>query len=449
MTTAAPILFVDDEDHLRHAAAQALMLADLNAIPCASAAEALAQLDRDFPGILVTDIRMPVMDGLSLMAEALMIDPELPVILITGHGDVDLAVKSMRDGAYDFLEKPYAPARLVQAVGRALEKRRLTLENRRLRAQSGGDDATDPVAAQLLGRSAVMVRLRESLRAVAATQADVLLEGQTGTGKEVAARALHAASARAARPFVAINCAALPAELIESELFGHEAGAFPGATRARFGRIEHARGGTLFLDEIDSLPFALQGKLLQVIEHRTLTRLGSNEPVALDLRVLASAKRDLARAVEDGLFRPDLLYRLNVVTLRLPPLSDRREDIPELFVALLHDAATRAGRAVPAVPGAVLSALTLRDWPGNVRELRNAAERMALGLDPALTAPARPLGASLAEQVAEHERLLIAAALAAHGGSIKATYTALRLSRKALYEKMQRHGLNRDSFRED
>ena len=449
MMRAAPILFVDDEDHLRHAAAQALMLADLDAILCATAAEALARLDRDFPGILVTDIRMPVMDGLALMAEALTIDPELPVILITGHGDVDLAVQSMRDGAYDFLEKPYAPARLVQAVGRGLEKRRLTLENRQLRAQTNPGGAIDAVGAQLLGRSPVMARLRESLRAVAATEADVLIEGETGTGKEIAARALHAASARAPRPFIAVNCAALPAELIESELFGHEAGSFPGATRARYGKFEHARGGTLFLDEIDSLPLALQGKLLHVIEQRAVTRLGSNDAIALDLRIVATAKRDLALAVREGAFRPDLLYRLNVVTLRMPPLSDRREDIAELFLALLGAAAARADRPVPVVPGAVLSALTLRDWPGNVRELRNAAERMALGLDPALTEPSAPHGASLAEQVALHERHVIAAALAANGGSIKATYTALRLSRKALYEKMQRHGLNRESFRED
>jgi two-component system C4-dicarboxylate transport response regulator DctD len=443
MTAPSPILFVDDEDHLRHAAVQALTLADLCALPCARATDALDRIDRDFPGIVITDIRMPGMDGLALMAAVLSIDPELPVILITGHGDVDLAVQSMRDGAYDFLEKPYAPARLVQAAGRALEKRRLTLENRRLRAGAPPGVLDDPVGAQLRGRSAVMVQLRASLRAVAATDADVLIEGDTGTGKEVAARALHAASARAPRSFVAVNCAALPAELIESELFGHEAGAFPGATRARYGKFEHARGGTLFLDEIDSLPLALQGKLLHVIEQRMVTRLGSNEAIGLDLRIVAAAKQDLSRAVQTGAFRPDLLYRLNVVTLRLPPLSDRREDIPELFLSFLDTAAARAGRPVPNVPGAVLSALAARDWPGHVRELRNMAERMALGLDPGLASPPPAPETRLAQQMAAHERRLIASALAAHGGSLKATYTALGLSRKALYEKMQRHGLHR------
>ncbi|MDG3042713.1 sigma-54-dependent transcriptional regulator [Roseicyclus marinus] len=449
MTTSAPVLFVDDEPPLRHAAAQALMLADLNAIPCDTGEQALSHLDRDFPGILVTDIRMPGMDGLTLMAEALKTDPELPVILVTGHGDVDLAVASMKGGAYDFLEKPYAPARLVEAVGRALEKRRLTLENRRLRAGGTSLSPDDPVAARLLGRSAPMVRLRAQLRALAATQSDVLIEGETGTGKEVAARALHAASPRADRPFIAVNCAALPADLIESELFGHEAGAFPGATRARYGKFEHARGGTLFLDEIDSLPLALQGKLLHVVEQRSVTRLGSNDAIPLDLRIIAASKRDLAAAAQDGAFRPDLLYRLNVVTLRLPPLSDRREDIPELFLSLLSAAAARTGRDAPEVPGAVLAALAARDWPGNVRELRNAAERLAMGLDAGLWPLAPEAEGTLADRMAAHEKALIAASLAAHGGSLKSTYEALGLSRKALYEKMQRHGLNRDSFRED
>ena len=448
MTVTAPVLFVDDEAPLRHAAAQALMLADLEVIPCETGPEALAHVDRDFAGVLVTDIRMPDMDGLTLMAEALKADPELPVILVTGHGDVDLAVASMKGGAYDFLEKPYAPARLVEAVRRALEKRRLTLENRRLRA-GGGGAPDDPVAARLLGRSAPMVRLRNQLRALAATDADVLIEGETGTGKEVAARALHAASPRAGRPFIAVNCAALPAELIESELFGHEAGAFPGATRARYGKFEHARGGTLFLDEIDSLPLALQGKLLHVVEQRSVTRLGSNDAIPLDLRIVAASKRDLAEAARAGAFRADLLYRLNVVTLRLPPLSDRREDIPELFLFHLAAAAARLGRDVPEVPGAVLAALAARDWPGNVRELRNAAERFAMGLDAALWPHATEEAGTLADRMAAHEKALIAASLAAHGGSLKSTYEALGLSRKALYEKMQRHGLSRDSFRED
>ena len=439
------VLFVDDEAQLREAARQSFMLADIAAEMLGEPEAVLARLARQFDGILVSDIRMPGMDGLTLMTRALEIDPELPVILVTGHGDVELAVQAMRDGAYDFLEKPYAPARLVDTVRRALDKRQLTLENRALRREVGRRDA---IEVRLTGRSAAMGALRAELRAVAATEADVLITGETGAGKEVAARALHRGSARSGGPFVQINCAALPEALIESELFGHEAGAFPGATRARVGKFEHARGGIVFLDEIDSLPLALQGKLLQVLENRELTRLGSNDPLSLDMRVVAAAKTDLVEAAASGAFRADLLYRLNVVTLRVPALSERREDIAALFTQLTQEAAARYKRPAPELPGAVLAALSARNWPGNVRELRNMAERHVLGLDLALGATQAP-DQSLAASMAAHEKALIAATLTAQGGSLKATYEALQISRKALYEKMQRHGLSRDQFSED
>ncbi|MDU8942240.1 sigma-54-dependent transcriptional regulator [Ovoidimarina sediminis] len=439
------ILFVDDEEHLRLAAEQTLTLADLPARIFAEPEAALGEVERHLDAVLVTDIRMPGMDGLTLMSRVLEIDPEFPVILVTGHGDVDLAVQSMRDGAYDFLEKPYAPARLVETCRRAIDKRRLTLENRALRRQVGGRDV---VEARLIGRSPQMVALRQSLRAVAETEADVLIVGRTGTGKEIAARALHRASPRSERPFVAINCAALPEAMIETELFGHEAGAFPGASRARFGRFEHARGGTVFLDEIDSLPLPLQGKLLHAIQDRAITRLGSNDPVPLDIRFIAASKRDLVEASEAGEFRSDLAYRLNVVTLRMPALSERREDIPRLFMHLVNEAAARYKRPAPEVPGAVLASLAARDWPGNVRELRNAADRYSLGLPleskGTEAIPDTGLAQTLAEQVANHERALIAAAIEANGGSLKSTYESLGLSRKALYEKMRKYGLTRD-----
>lgn len=443
--TPETILFVDDEDHLRMAAEQSLHLADLTVACFPEATQALARVARDFPGILVTDIRMPGVDGLELMARALEIDPEFPVILVTGHGDVELAVQSMRDGAYDFIEKPYEPSRLVSTVLRALDKRRLTLENRALRRKVGGRDV---IEARLTGRSTVMVKLREQVRAIAATDADVLIQGATGTGKEVTARALHRASPRADKPFVHINCAALPADLIESELFGHEAGAFPGALRARFGKFEHARGGTVFLDEIECMSQPVQAKLLHAIQNRSVTRLGSNDPITLDVRFIAASKQDLEQASARGEFRPDLLYRLNVVTIRLPDLEERREDIPRLFTHLVGEAAARYKRPIPDIPGAILTAVSARAWPGNVRELRNAADRFALGLDLDIGAPAA-LGVTnltLAEQVADHEKSLISAALTAHGGSLKDTYEALGLSRKALYEKMQKHGLSRGAF---
>ncbi|WP_341861624.1 sigma-54 dependent transcriptional regulator [Gymnodinialimonas sp. 57CJ19] len=440
----APVLFVDDEPDLRLAGEQTLSLADIPVILCPTAAEALGHISKEFPGILVTDIRMPGMDGTALMAEALDRDPDLPVILVTGHGDVGLAVQSMRQGAYDFLEKPYDPARLVETIQRALDKRRLTMEVRALKAQSSGAAGTDPIAAMLNGRSTAMAQLRAQLRAVAETDADALIEGATGTGKEVAARALHAASDRAARPFVAVNCAALPDTMIESELFGHTPGAFAGATRERYGKFEHARGGTLFLDQIDSIPLALQGKLLTALQDRAITPLGSNEPVALDLRVVAASRRDLAKAASEGTFRDDLLYRLNVVTLRMPPLAERREDIPPLFQILMAEASTRHSRPVPPVSPEALADLATKAWPGNIRELRNEAERAVLGFglqgDPNRTG-------RLADQMAAHERSLIAATLSAQNGSIKATYEALGISRKALYEKMQKHALDRSDFR--
>ena len=433
------VLFVDDEEELRNATSQTLMLADLPAMVLDRAELALAQITRSFDGVLVTDIRMPDHDGLWLMRKVLEIDPEFPVILVTGHGDVNLAVQSMRDGAYDFIEKPFAPSHLVSTIQRALDKRRLTVENRALKREVGGRNKLE---ARLIGRSDAMVGLRKTIAAIAATDADVLITGETGVGKDLTARALHDLSARGAYPFVHINCAALPEALVETELFGHEAGAFPGAMRARFGKFEFARQGTVFLDEIDSLPVATQAKLLHAIQDRQITRLGSNDPIALDIRVVAAAKTDLATAVTEGRFRADLLYRLNVVSVAVPPLAARRTDIPSLFLNLAAQAAARYSKPVPDVPPSVLSDMATQNWPGNVRELRNAADRFVLGLDPV----AQIITAnddSLAARMAAHEKSLIVAALTAHQGSLKQTYEALGLSRKALYEKMQKHGLSK------
>ena len=442
MTQAGSVLFVDDEEPLRIAAQQTLELADLDCKCFDRAASALDVLGPEYPGILVTDIRMPGMDGTELLRAALQKDPEFPVILVTGHGDLDLAVGMMRDGAYDFIEKPFAPERLVDAVRRALEKRRLTIENRQLRSEVapfiGLKDG-------LRGFSPQMEAVRKRIQAVAASDADVLIVGDTGTGKGLAAQALHAASKRADRPFVAINCAALPADTIESELFGHEAGAFAGATRARAGKFEHARRGTLFLDEIDSLPLALQAKLLHAVDTRSINRLGSHDRIDLDVRFIAASKSDLEAAAAQGTFRGDLLYRLNVVTIRMPPLAARRQDIPMLFLTFVAQMADRYDQAVPDVPGAVLDAISAREWPGNARELRNAAERYVLGLTEQADQPGLSAG-TLVERVAEHERALIAASLAANAGRLKDTYEALGISRKALYEKMQRYGLDRESF---
>ncbi|MDX8352508.1 sigma-54 dependent transcriptional regulator [Cognatiyoonia sp. IB215182] len=431
------VVFVDDEEHLRLAAAQSF---DLDGLSCAcysTASAALDALSPEYAGVVVTDIRMPGMDGLALLHAIKQMDAELPVILVTGHGDVELAVAAMKDGAYDFIEKPWAAERLLTSVRRGLDHRRLTLENRALKGQITSGDA---IHARLPGRSAVMRDLRTRLAEVAHTQTDILITGDTGTGKEVAARALHAAGDRAAHPFVHVNCAGLPETLIESELFGYEAGAYPGAMRARIGRVEHAHRGTLCLDEIDDLPLSLQAKLLNVLDNRHVTRLGANEPIPLDLRVITISKTPLETAVAQGRFRPDLLYRLNPVTLHMPSLAERREDIPALLAHFLNQAATRHDKPVPHISPEQQIDIAGRAWPGNVRELRNFAERLVLGIGE--SAVSNDVG-NLAVKLADYERGLIASAIAAHGGRLKETYEALGVSRKTLYDKMKRHGLTR------
>lgn len=432
------VLLVDDDEQMRGSTAQALELAGFTVEALALGEEALALAGPGFAGAVVSDIRMPGMDGMTLLGRLRDIDAEIPVILVTGHAEVPLAVEAIRGGAYDFIEKPFVVQDLATVIRRAIDHRMLVLENRRLRAVAG---KRDDIEARLPGRTQIMVDLRYRLRAIGASDADALIIGPTGSGKEVVAHALHDVSPRAAKPFIAINCAALPAALIESELFGHEAGAFPGALRPRYGKFEHGRGGTVLLDEIGSMPLELQAKLLRVLQERVITRLGSNDPVPLDLRFLATSKADLAGLVAAGSFREDLYWRLNVAVLHVPPLSARREDIPLLFLQLLRESAARHNVAEREVPPAFLSGLAARDWPGNVRELRNLAERFVLGLE--MAGLARAPGDRLAERVAEFERGLIAGAIAAHGGRLRAVYETLGISRKTLYEKMQKYGLDR------
>ncbi|MCJ1899432.1 MULTISPECIES: sigma-54 dependent transcriptional regulator [Paracoccus] len=432
------VLLVEDDEQMRSSTAQALELAGFAVEPLASGEEALALAGPGFAGAVVSDIRMPGMDGMTLLGRLHEVDPEIPVILVTGHAEVPLAVEAIRGGAYDFIEKPFVVQELATVIRRAIDHRGLVLENRRLRAVAG---KRDDVEARLPGRTQVMVDLRYRLRAIGASDADALVIGPTGAGKEVVARTLHDISARAGRPFIAINCAALPEALIESELFGHEAGAFPGALRPRYGKFEHARGGTVLLDEIGSMPLELQAKLLRVLQERTITRLGSNDPVALDVRFVAVSKADLEGLVAQGRFREDLFWRLNVAVLHVPPLSARREDIPLLFLQLLREAAARHNLPERQAPAAFLSGLAAREWPGNVRELRNLAERFVLGLEGVELGPVQ--GARLADRVAAFERSLIAGAIAAHDGKLRPVYETLGISRKTLYEKMQKYGLDR------
>lgn len=432
------VLLVDDEEMIRLSIEQTLDLAGIDVTAFASAEAALPAIGRDYPGIVVTDVRLPARDGLELLADIRRRDPELPVVLITGHGDVAMAVSAMREGAYDFIEKPFVSDAFVEVIKRALEKRALVLENRRLRTAL---DRGDAIERHLVGQSAAMRRLRDDIAQLASTSADVLVLGETGAGKEQVARALHEGGARRDKPFVAVNCGAIPESMFESEMFGHEAGAFTGAGKRRIGKIEHASGGTLFLDEVESMPLAMQVKLLRVLQDRRIERLGSNTPVPVDLRVIAATKEDLGALADAGRFRKDLFFRLDVVKLALPPLRERREDIPLLFELFLVQAAVKYQRPVVEVPPSLRRALMLADWPGNVRELKNAAERHMLGfLAPDFTggAAAAP---SLNELLDRVERLVIEDALKASGHRVSAAALALNIPRKTLHDRMKRLGL--------
>lgn len=445
------VLFIDDEKHIRQANRQTLELIDLEVVCVDTAEKGIEILDRNWDGIVVCDIRLPSMDGLQFLQEVKKIDQDLPIILITGHGDISTAVNAMRDGAYDFIEKPYSSERLVKSVLRGLEKRALTLENRNLRRELELQSAPGP---RIIGRTPVMEQLRATISQVADTRADVLVVGETGTGKELVARALHENSASRKNNFVAINCGAVSESIMESELFGHEAGAFTDAKSKRIGKFEHANGGTLLLDEIESMPNRLQINLLRVLQERSLERLGDNRVIPIDLRVVAASKIDLLEATERGEFREDLYYRLNVVSIAIPPLRDRREDIPLLFHHFLQVAAHRYQQEVP-TPGAdQMSALLAYNWPGNVRELRNFSERYVLlgrqfdwSLEKLLSGEEKVTKQSLAKQVDQFERGLLEHALVASNGSLKEVMESLALPRKTLYDKMRKYGLKKGDYK--
>ncbi|KAB0682772.1 sigma-54-dependent transcriptional regulator [Aureimonas leprariae] len=443
--TRTPVAFVDDDRELLEANAQTLDLAGYEPRLFASADAALAALDAGFEGVVVSDLRMPGTNGLTLFRELKRRDPDLPVILVTGHGDIETAVSSLKEGVYDFIAKPYPGERLAVSLRRAVEKRRLVMENRRLRAaaETGAQDLP------LLGETPAMERLRQTIRQIAGADVDVLVQGETGSGKEIVAALIHRLSSRRDREYVVLNCGALPEAVMESELFGHERGAFTGADRRRIGRIEHADGGTLFLDELESMPPALQVKLLRVLESREIAPLGINRTRAVDLRVVAAVKVDLSDPASRGDFREDLYYRLNVVTLRVPPLRERKDDIPLLFAHFLARAARRFRREPPDLTPALRDRLMRQDWPGNVRELAHVAERVALGIEPQGSAP-EPLeadGSGLAERVARFEAGLLRDALARHRGDAQAAVEELKLPRKTFYDKLARHGLAPKDFR--
>jgi two-component system C4-dicarboxylate transport response regulator DctD len=449
MSEKNQVIFVDDEVAMRESMKQWLALANIDATILSSAEEARTLIDRQFSGVVLTDVQLKKMSGLDLLQQCLAVDRDIPVVLLTGHGDVAMAVDAMKQGAYDFLEKPFDPDRLIGTVRRACEMRQLVLENRRLRL-----DATfgSRIERKLVGISPGIRQLRSEILELAATPLNVVIRGETGTGKELVARCLHEFGPRNEHPFVAVNCGAIPETMFESEFFGHEQGAFTGAVGKRIGRLEYAHKGTLFLDEIESMPPALQVKVLRAFQEKAFERLGSHKTIPFDARIVVAAKVDLSEAVKEGSFREDLYYRLNVSELTIPPLRARLQDIGLLFEHFVAETAAsqnREGREITAID---LTSLLNHNWPGNVRELKNVAERFALGLNvngkfaAGVAAGNQALTQSLAEIVAEFERGVIEKALLACEGNVAKVLEMLDIPRRTLNEKMTRYAIERKDY---
>lgn len=434
------IYLVEDDEAVRRGCEQTIQLANLSVRLFTTAESALAAIEDFPPAVVVSDVRLPGMSGLELLDEIQKHDSDIPLILITGHGDVSMAVQAMRDNAYDFIEKPFHSERLLDVIRRALEKRRLILEIRRLNKQLGNAGEMP-----LIGHSDEIQKVRRSIAAVAPTDVDLLILGETGSGKEVVAHAIHDLSGRTG-PFVAINCGALPETIFESEIFGHEPGAFTGATKRRIGKIEYADGGTLFLDEIESLPLQLQVKLLRVLQDRCVERLGSNSCIPVDCRIVAASKVDLQQLSEQGDFRADLYYRLNVVSIELPPLRQRLADIAPLMAYFISRAASRFNRETVTWDEQDMLKWQQHDWPGNVRELKTVAERLCLGVNDGIE-PSRIVTTSLSSKVEVYERGLIRDALKSTKGNVADAAGLLQMPKKTLYDKLNMHDLEPKNYR--
>jgi two-component system response regulator AtoC len=439
---SAHILVVDDEDGVRAFLTDALRDAGYSVTEAADGEAASVLLGRSSFHVVLTDLRMPRMDGMALLHEIRREHPEIEVIVLTAHGSIESAVAAMKEGAFDYLQKPVdSPAELRLTVSRALERHRL-----RALQEIGDAAASDPP----LGYGApAMAAVEQALRRVAATNATVLLLGESGVGKEVAARAVHRWSARAGSPFVAVNCAALSPELLESELFGHEKGAFTGAHARQRGRIELAEGGTFFLDEVGELAAGLQAKLLRVLQEKRFERVGGRQTVEADVRWIAATNRNLAEMLQRGSFREDLYHRLSVFPVRLPALRERREDIAPLADHLLSRIAIGLGKGTLRLSDDAHLALGTADWPGNVRELANVLERSAILADASeITADDLALLPDVAGDasappttVSELERDAIERALAATSGNRRMAAARLGIGLRTLYDKLKRYGI--------
>lgn len=441
-----PVLLIDDEAEIRRAWEETLHLNGFIPRSFGDARVAVVSLRADWPGVVLTDLRMPEMDGFGVLNAVKRIDPKIPVIIVTGHGDISMATKAVKSGAYDFIEKPADPEMLLAVVGRAMELRRLVLENRCLTSRS--DDGYR-IENHIIGNHPKMDRLRQQTTVVAGSDVNTIIYGETGTGKELVARALHELGPRKEGPFVAINCGALQETLIASELFGHESGAFTGADRRHIGKLEQASGGTLFLDEIESMPLGQQTQLLRALQGQVIERIGGKSQIKIDVRVIAAAKEDLQQASEENRFRADLYYRLAVATLTIPPLRERGDDIALLFVHYVSNACRKHGLTIPDISEICFVDLLSKNWSGNVRELVNAAERYALQIDGFATeSGALDVNTSLPDQIDAFEKKVISSALRRYAGKIQETADYLNIPRKKLYLRMQYHSIDKRDFSE-
>jgi len=444
------ILIVEDEEKLRRVVELQLASAGFQVLKAGTAEEGLRLADR--ADLIVTDLRLPGMDGLEMIQRIRRLDAQIPVIVMTAFGTVENAVEAMKAGALDFLPKPFSMDHLMAVVSKSLEMRSLRDENRKLREELGHRYAFK----NIIGRSDAMQEIFATIERVAPTQATVLIAGESGTGKDLIARAIHHHSPRRDRPFVKINCTTIPENLMESELFGYEKGAFTGAASPKPGKFEQADTGTVFLDEIGDVPPNVQVKLLRVLQEREFERLGSNKVRQIDVRVIAATNADLRAALEHGEFREDLYYRLNVVPIDMPPLRQRREDIPALAEHFLHRYAPELNPNVTAISDEAAGVLRAHHWPGNVRELENVIERSLvlsagqrleaadIKLDGDLRPQTQSAGSVLPDGVSlqEHEQQLIRAALAKANGNKSQAARMLGLTRNALRYRLSQMGID-------
>ncbi len=454
---AARILVVDDDPGVRDALRQVLEYEGFEVTGAGSGGEALTLYPALRPHLVFLDVKMAGLDGLETLSRIRALDERAQVIMISGHGTVATAVQATQRGAFDFLEKPLDTDRLLVTIRNALEHTDLLVENARLR-----ETLDDRYA--MVGESAALRTVWETIEKVGPTAARVLITGENGTGKELVARALHERSPRKARPFIEVNCAAIPGELIESELFGHMKGSFTGAVGDRPGKFELAHEGTLFLDEIGDMSLAAQAKVLRVLEEGLVTRIGGSEPVQVDVRVIAATNKRLEEEIAGGRFREDLFYRLDVVPIAVPPLRERLADIPLLVDHFTQRLAGRGGMPARRFAPAAVEALQRRDWPGNVRELRNAVERLLiLAATPEVGAdevdrvlatdagrPPSPIGdlsraPTFEAFKQEAERAFLLGKLRDHGWNVAETARALEMPRSNLYKKIERYGLTRET----